>query len=178
LTKRLERNQTFEKELFVSIYDYSLHTLTGEELDLSEFKGKVTLMVNVASKCGLTPQYEGLEDLQKRYAGQGFTVLGFPCNQFGGQEPGTADEIAEFCSATYGVSFPLTEKVDVNGQQQAPIYRELTAVADADGQAGEIQWNFEKFLISPEGEVVQRFRPSVTPESDTVVKAIESVLPN
>jgi glutathione peroxidase len=161
----------------MSIYDPSLHTLAGDPTSLADFRGKALLVVNVASKCGLTPQYEGLERLQKTYADKGFTVLGFPCNQFGGQEPGSSEEIATFCSATYGVTFPMFEKVDVNGQQRHPIYEELTAVPDAAGEAGDIQWNFEKFLISPTGEVVQRFRPTVDPEAPEVVEAIEAVLP-
>ena len=135
------------------------------------------LLVNVASKCGLTPQYEGLERLQRTYGDRGFSVLGFPCNQFAGQEPGTSDEIAEFCSATYGVSFPLFEKVDVNGGNRHPIYDELTAVPDAEGEAGDVQWNFEKFLVSPGGEIVRRFRPTVDPEAPEVVDAIEATLP-
>jgi glutathione peroxidase len=161
----------------MSIYDPSLHTLAGDPTSLSDFRGKALLVVNVASKCGLTPQYEGLERLQKTYADKGFTVLGFPCNQFGGQEPGSSEEIATFCSSTYGVTFPMFEKVDVNGQQRHPIYEELTAVPDAAGEAGDIKWNFEKFLISPTGEVVQRFRPTVDPEAPEVVEAIEAVLP-
>jgi glutathione peroxidase len=132
----------------------------------------------VASKCGLTPQYEGLERLQQTYGDRGFSVLGFPCNQFAGQEPGTSEEIAEFCSATYGVSFPLFEKVDVNGGDRHPIYDQLTAVPDAEGEAGDIQWNFEKFLVSPDGEIVKRFRPTVDPEAPEVVDAIEASLPH
>jgi glutathione peroxidase len=137
----------------------------------------VTLVVNVASRCGLTPQYEDLEVLQKQYQGRGFTVLGVPCNQFGQQEPGSPEEIATFCSMTYGVTFPMTEKVEVNGSGRHPLFEQLTATPDAEGQAGDVQWNFEKFLISPDGEVVARFRPKVTPGSDEVVAAIESVLP-
>jgi glutathione peroxidase len=129
--------------------------------------------VNVASKCGLTPQYEGLERLQKRFGGDSFTVLGVPCNQFMGQEPGTPEEIAEFCSTTYGVSFPLTEKIDVNGEARHRLYAELTSVADAAGDAGDVQWNFEKFLVGADGSVT-RFRPTVDPEADEIVAAIES----
>lgn len=131
----------------------------------------------MASKCGLTPQYEGLERLQKRYADRGFTVLGFPSNQFAGQEPGTAEEIATFCSATYGVSFPLYEKSDVNGDQRHPLYAALTETADAEGQAGDVQWNFEKFLVGADGQVVGRFRPRTEPEADEIVAAIEAQLP-
>jgi glutathione peroxidase len=127
----------------------------------------------VASKCGLTPQYEGLERLQKRFGGDAFTVLGVPCNQFMGQEPGTPEEIAEFCSTTYGVSFPLTEKIDVNGDGRHRLYTELTAVADGAGDAGDVQWNFEKFLVGADGSVT-RFRPTVDPEADEIIAAIES----
>jgi glutathione peroxidase len=140
---------------------------------LPDTDGKTVLVVNVASKCGLTPQYEGLERLQKRFGGDSFTVLGVPCNQFMGQEPGTPEEIAEFCSATYGVSFPLTEKIDVNGEARHRLYTELTAVADAAGDAGDVQWNFEKFLVGADGSVT-RFRPTVDPEADEIVAAIES----
>jgi glutathione peroxidase len=160
------------------IYDVALKALDGGPLDAEALRGKATLIVNVASRCGLTPQYEGLEKLQEQYKGRGFTVLGAPCNQFGQQEPGTPEEIATFCSTTYGVSFPLTEKLDVNGPGRHPLYRQLTAVPDAAGEAGDVQWNFEKFLVSPEGEVVARFRPQVTPGSDEVRLAIESALPN
>jgi glutathione peroxidase len=140
---------------------------------LPDTDGKTVLVVNVASKCGLTPQYEGLERLQKRFGGDSFTVLGVPCNQFMGQEPGTPTEIAEFCSSTYGVSFPLTEKIDVNGDDRHRLYSELTAVADAAGDAGDVQWNFEKFLVGADGSVT-RFRPTVDPEADEIVAAIES----
>jgi len=163
----------------VSIYDaLSISALDGQPLDLEQFKGKTTLIVNVASRCGLTPQYTGLEQLQERYAPSGFSVLGVPCNQFGGQEPGSAEQIAEFCSTTYGVSFPMTEKVDVNGAARHPLYQRLTTTTDAQGKAGDIQWNFEKFLISPSGEVVARFRPQTEPLSADVVGAIESELPS
>jgi glutathione peroxidase len=161
----------------MSIYDLNIGALDGSPLDLSSLKGREVLVVNVASKCGLTPQYAGLEDLQKRYGDRGFTILGVPCNQFGGQEPGTPDEIASFCSTTYGVTFPLTEKVDVNGQRRHPLYQALTETADSQGNAGDIQWNFEKFLISPEGEIVARFRPPTEPGSEEVVGAIEAHLP-
>ena len=147
-------------------------------MDLGQFKGKATLVVNVASKCGLTPQYAGLEELHARFADQGFSVLGVPCNQFGGQEPGSDEEIATFCSTTYGVTFPMTEKVDVNGDARHPLYRELTAKEDADGKAGDIQWNFEKFLVSPEGDIVARFRPMTAPEDADLVKAVEAALPS
>ena len=160
-----------------NLADIPLRTITGEPASLAEHHGKVLLVVNVASRCGLTPQYEGLERLQKRYADRGFTVLGFPCNQFGGQEPGSAEEITEFCSTTYGVTFPLYEKADVNGPGRQPLYAALTEVPDASGQAGDIQWNFEKFLIAPDGTVAARFRPRTEPESEEVTGAIEALLP-
>ena len=150
--------------------------MSGEESSLAPYAGKSLLVVNVASKCGLTPQYEGLENLQKTYADKGFSVVGFPCNQFMGQEPGTAEEIQTFCSTTYGVTFPLFEKIDVNGDERSPIYAELTKVADAEGYSGDVRWNFEKFLVSPDG-TVQRFAPQVTPEDPVLVSAIESSLP-
>ena len=161
----------------MSIYDPPLHALDGTPVSIGDFRGKALLVVNVASKCGLTPQYEGLERLQKTYGDKGFSVLGFPCNQFGEQEPGSSEEIATFCSATYGVTFPMFEKIDVNGDHRNPVYEELTAVPDADGEAGDIQWNFEKFLVSPQGEIVQRFRPMVDPEAPEVTDAIEANLP-
>ena len=160
----------------MSIYDHPVTALDGSDADLHDYEGKVALVVNVASKCGLTPQYEGLEKLQKTYGDQGFTVLGFPCNQFLGQEPGTSEEIATFCSTTYGVTFPMFEKIDVNGDDQHPLYAELTQVEDADGTAGDVQWNFEKFLLAPDGTVT-RFRPGVEPEDPAIVSAIEANLP-
>ncbi|MEU2262976.1 glutathione peroxidase [Streptomyces sp. NPDC019645] len=160
----------------MSVHDIPLRTLSGEETSLADHRGKAVLVVNVASRCGLTPQYAGLERLQKTYADRGFTVLGVPCNQFLGQEPGTSEEIATFCSATYGVTFPLLEKTDVNGDERHPLYTELTRFPDADGEAGDVQWNFEKFLVSPQGDVVARFRPRVEPEAAEVVAAIEAQL--
>jgi glutathione peroxidase len=162
----------------MSLYDIKLTTLTGEPTTLADLRGKAALIVNVASKCGLTPQYSGLERLQERYADRGFTVVGVPCNQFGNQEPGTAEDIQTFCSTTYGVTFPMMSKVDVNGPDRHPLYQELVRTTDADGTAGDIQWNFEKFLIDPEGEVVSRFRPMTEPEDAAVLTALESVLPN
>ena len=156
--------------------DVQIDALKGGSAELSQYTGQVVLVVNVASKCGLTPQYTGLERLQERYAGQGFTVLGVPCNQFLGQEPGTAEEIAEFCSATYGVSFPLTEKVEVNGEGRHALYERLVGFADAEGHSGDIRWNFEKFLIGRDGQVVARFSPQTEPESAEVVAAIEAQL--
>ena len=162
----------------VSLYDIPLRTLSGDPTSLADHKGKALLLVNVASKCGLTPQYEGLERLQQRYAERGFTVLGFPCNQFAGQEPGTAEEIRTFCSTSYGISFPLLEKIEVNGAGRHPLFVALTQVADASGQAGDVQWNFEKWIVSPQGEAVARIRPRTEPESEEVVAAIEAQLPD
>jgi len=160
----------------MTIYDHDVSALGGFPADLHAYAGKAVLIVNVASKCGLTPQYNGLERLQERYADRGFSVLGFPCNQFGGQ--GTAEEIQEFCSATYGVTFPMFEKINVNGDGRHPLYSELTAVPDAAGEAGDIQWNFEKFLIAPDGTIMSRFRPGTEPESDEIIAAIEANLPS
>lgn len=160
----------------MSIYATSISRLDGTPDAMSQVAGKVTLVVNVASKCGLTPQYEGLETLQKTYGDRGFSVLGVPCNQFKGQEPGSAAEIAEFCSATYGVTFPLTEKVDVNGDGRHPLYEQLAPVADGEGASGDIRWNFEKFLVGRDGRVIARFSPMVAPEAPEVISAIESAL--
>ena len=151
-----------------------LHGLTAlDGTTLPDTDGRTVLVVNVASKCGLTPQYEGLERLQRRFGGDAFTVLGVPCNQFMGQEPGSAEEILTFCSTTYGVSFPLTEKIEVNGDDRHALYATLTAVADAEGAAGDVQWNFEKFLVGADGSIT-RFRPTVDPEADELVAAIEA----
>ena len=160
----------------MSLFDIPLKALDGADLPAEATEGKVVLMVNVASRCGLTPQYTGLEALQQQFAGDGFTVLGAPCNQFGEQEPGSADEIQTFCSTTYGTSFPMTEKLEVNGDGRHPLYTELTATPDAQGEAGDVQWNFEKFLVGPSGDVLARFRPTVEPESDEVVAAIQAAL--
>ncbi|GAA1692014.1 glutathione peroxidase [Fodinicola feengrottensis] len=159
----------------MGIQDIPLTTLDGSPSTLGALGDKALLVVNVASKCGLTPQYEGLERLQKRYADRGFSVVGFPCNQFAGQEPGSAEEIQEFCSTTYGVSFPLFEKIDVNGESRHPLYAELTKVADAEGAAGDVQWNFEKFLVTADGSVT-RFRPRTEPEDEIVTSAIDAAL--
>ncbi|MFL6053499.1 MAG: glutathione peroxidase [Actinoallomurus sp.] len=161
----------------MTIHDVDIERLEGGSADLGQYRGKTVLLVNVASKCGLTPQYEGLQRLQETYADRGFTVLGVPCNQFAGQEPGTPEEIAQFCSTTYGVDFPLTEKVDVNGEHRHPLYAELVTVPDASGYTGDIRWNFEKFLIGPDGTVVARFDPRMEPDTDEVVGAIERSLP-
>jgi glutathione peroxidase len=150
--------------------------LAGGPADLASYLGKVVLVVNVASRCGLTPQYGGLEKLHEQYAEKGFTVLGVPCNQFLGQEPGSAQEIAEFCSATYGVTFPMTEKVEVNGEGRHALYERLVGFADAEGHSGDIRWNFEKFLIGRDGEVVARFSPQTEPEAAELVAAVEKAL--
>lgn len=154
-----------------------LLTLAGTPLDEAALHGQAVLVVNVASRCGLTPQYAGLERLQERYRERGFTVLGVPCDQFAGQEPGTAEEIQTFCSTAYGVSFPLTEKLEVNGPARHPLYSTLSDTEDAAGEAGDVQWNFEKFLVSPDGSPVGRFRPTVEPESAELIAAIEATLP-
>ncbi|MDQ1374602.1 MAG: glutathione peroxidase [Actinomycetota bacterium] len=162
----------------MGLFDHQINRITGEPATLAEHKGDVLLIVNVASKCGLTPQYTGLQKIQEEYGDRGFSVLGFPCNQFLGQEPGTAEEIQEFCSTTYGIDFPLFEKIDVNGEERHPIYDELTTVADAEGHSGDVRWNFEKFLVSPGGEIVARFSPTVEPEDAQVTRAIEANLPS
>ena len=161
----------------MTLYDIPVKTLSGEDSSLGALAGKTLLVVNVASKCGLTPQYAALEALHARLADRGFSVVGFPCNQFMGQEPGTAEEIEEFCSTTYGVTFPMFEKIEVNGEGRHPIYDELTAVPDADGAAGDVQWNFEKFLLGPDGTVLARFRPRTVPDDPAVLAAIEKHLP-
>jgi glutathione peroxidase len=162
----------------MALTNLPINSLEGEPTSLSDLPGRAVLAVNVASRCGLTPQYEGLERLQETYGDRGLTVVGFPCNQFMGQEPGSPDEIRQFCSTTYGVTFPLMEKIDVNGEHRHPIYEELTQFPDGEGQAGDIQWNFEKFVISPGGEVLARFRPPVDPEDPAVVSVIEAALPS
>jgi glutathione peroxidase len=160
------------------LLDLPVTTLDGEPTTLGALTGgRTTLVVNVASRCGLTPQYTGLEELHEEYADRGFTVLGVPCNQFMGQEPGASDEIAEFCSATYGVTFPMTEKVEVNGPDAHPLYQQLTAAPDASGKAGDVQWNFEKFLLDGSGRVVGRFRPRTEPDAPEIRAAIEAALP-
>ena len=159
-----------------SIYDLELPRLSGKPEKLADYAGKVILAVNVASKCGFTPQYAGLQDLYTRYSEQGLTILGFPCNQFFHQEPGNAEQIQEFCSINYGVTFPLFEKVDVKGPEQSPLYAILTQTPDDAGSAGSVKWNFEKFLVNREGRAVRRFRSKVTPQDPKLVEAIESLL--
>ena len=160
----------------MSIYDADVNTLEGEPTTLADFKGKALLFVNVASQCGLTPQYEGLEQLHETFGERGFEVLGFPCNQFGEQEPGSPSEIATFCSTTYGVTFPMFEKIEVNGDRRHALYEQLTPVADGEGHSGDIRWNFEKFLVDRDGTVIARFSPLVEPESDQLTDAIETAL--
>ena len=162
----------------MSLLDTPIARLDGTPATLGEITGgNAALLVNVASRCGLTPQYTGLEALHEEYADRGFTVVGIPCNQFGRQEPGSSDEIAEFCSATYGVTFPMTEKVDVNGDDRHPLYQQLTEVADGERHSGDIRWNFEKFVIAPGGEIVARFNPMTDPEAPEVIETIEKSLP-
>ena len=153
-----------------------LRTLDGEPTTLSDLGPGPYLVVNVASRCGLTPQYRQLEEIAGRYRERGLTVIGVPCNQFGGQEPGSAEEIATFCSTTYGVTFPMLEKTDVNGAQRHPLYEVLAAATDDAGEAGDIQWNFEKFLVDGSGTVAKRFRPRTTPDDPAVTGAIEALL--
>lgn len=158
-----------------SLYQIPLTLIDGTETSFGQFRGKTVLVVNVASKCGFTPQYAGLEALYQKYTDDGFVVLGLPCNQFGAQEPGTEDDIQAFCELNFGVSFPLTAKVDVRGKNQHPLYAELTRFKTGV-MPGLIKWNFEKFLVNTDGEIVNRFAPTVKPESDQIVQAIEKVL--
>jgi len=159
-----------------TVLDLKMKALDGKDVDLADYKGKVVLIVNVASKCGLTPQYEQLEAIYKKYNEEGLAVLGFPCNQFGGQEPGTAEEIQEFCKANYGVTFDLFEKIDVNGDGAAELYKTLTALETKPTGPGKISWNFEKFLVDRNGVVVARFGPKTKPDDPEVTKAIEAEL--
>jgi glutathione peroxidase len=161
-----------------AIWTAPVHTLKGEPTTLAAYKGKALMVVNVASKCGNTPQYATLEALQKKYESKGFTVIGFPCNQFHGQEPGTAEEIATFCATNYGITFPIMEKIEVNGDGRHPIYKALTPIADASGHEGDIRWNFEKFVVSADGKKVTRFSPKVKPEDPAVIAAVEAALPH
>ena len=161
----------------MTVHDIAVKTLYGQEASLGDLAGNTLFVVNVASQCGLTPQYAGLQRLHDQFSERGFAVVGFPCNQFGQQEPGNAGEIKEFCTVNYGVTFPMFEKIEVNGPGRHPLYAELTAVPDAAGEAGDIQWNFEKFLVGPDGKVVARFRPLTEPEDPEVVSAIEANLP-
>jgi glutathione peroxidase len=161
-----------------SLYHVPLTALDGRPLDRELLRGRVTLVVNVASECGYTPQYAGLQRLYEQYRERGLVVLGAPCNQFGGQEPGTAEEIAEFCSTKYSVSFPLTEKLAVNGPDRHPLYERLAGVSDADGVAGDVKWNFEKFVVSPDGLAVARFRAETEPDDPRLLATIDAQLPD
>lgn len=159
-----------------ALLKHEMKSLTGKKVDLAKYDGKVLLIVNVASQCGATPQYKPLEYLHEKYSEMGLAVLGFPCNQFGSQEPGSDDDVAEFCQKNYGVKFDMFSKIDVNGDKAADLYKQLTSKATFDKDAGPVKWNFEKFLVSKEGKVVARFRTKVQPDSDEVVKAIEAEL--
>jgi glutathione peroxidase len=161
----------------MTIYDVEIDALQGGPANLAQYRDKALLIVNVASRCGLTPQYAGLQKLADSYAERGLQVLGVPCNQFGGQEPGTADEIAQFCDVNYGVRFPLTEKVDVNGPDRHPLYEHLVGAPDETGEAGEVQWNFEKFIVGTDGKVAARLRPGVAPDAPELIAAVERALP-
>jgi glutathione peroxidase len=161
----------------MTIFDVAMGALGGGPAELDRYRGHPVLVVNVASRCGLTPQYAGLQALHDTYADRGLVVLGVPCNQFGGQEPGTAGDIEEFCQVNYGVTFPLTEKVDVNGPSRHPLYAELVASSDEEGYSGDIRWNFEKFLVAPDGSVATRFAPQTDPQDAGVTAAVEKLLP-
>jgi glutathione peroxidase len=164
------------KNQMPSPLSYTMKSLDGQDVDLSKYKGKVVLIVNVASECGLTGQYKPLQRLHEKYKDEGFVVLGFPCNQFGSQEPGSAEEIKTFCTKNYGVTFDMFAKVDVNGDNAAPLYKTLTATSTKPAGPGKISWNFEKFLIGRDGQVVARFSPRTEPSDDQVVSAIEAEL--
>ncbi len=159
-----------------SLHDFTLDTIDGEERSLAEYRGQVVLVVNVASRCGLTPQYDGLQRLQETYGSRGFSVLGFPCNQFGGQEPGTDAEVKAFCSANYGATFPLFSKIEVNGDGRHPLYAWLTAQSTEPDGSGDIKWNFAKFVVDRDGRVAARFAPPTEPQAAELVEAIESAL--
>ncbi|WP_433529217.1 glutathione peroxidase [Micromonospora sp. CA-263727] len=161
----------------MTVFDIPIGALTGGPADLAQYRGRALLVVNVASRCGLTPQYAALQALQDEYADRGLTVLGVPCNQFAGQEPGSAAEISEFCQVNYGVAFPLTEKVDVNGPDRHPLYASLVDTPDAEGHTGDVRWNFEKFLVAPDGAVTARFAPTVTPDDPALRATLEKLLP-
>ncbi|HET6560326.1 MAG TPA: glutathione peroxidase [Marmoricola sp.] len=161
----------------MSTHEQKIARLDGTPSTLGEITGgNAALVVNVASRCGMTPQYSVLEELHEQYAPRGFTVVGVPCNQFGGQEPGSSEEIAEFCSATYGVTFPMTEKVDVNGEQRHPLFAELTQVPREGKEAADVSWNFEKFLLDAAGRPVARFSSQTQPDDPEVVEAVEALL--
>jgi glutathione peroxidase len=176
-TRTNQSAHTLTAQAATSIFETPVDTLEGKPSSLGAHRGKALLVVNVASRCGLTPQYEALEKLHEEYAARGFSVVGFPCNQFGAQEPGTAEEIKSFCSLTYGVTFPMFEKIEVNGPGRHPIYSELTRVPDSAGTGGDIRWNFEKFVIAADGRTVTRFAPPTAPYDPAVIAAIEAGLP-
>ena len=159
-----------------SLHDFSMKNIDGEEQSLADFEGKVVLLVNVASQCGLTPQYKGLEALQQKYAENGFAVLGFPCNQFAGQEPGSDADVKQFCETSFGITFPMFSKIDVNGEDQAPLYKWLTSTPTTPEAEGDIKWNFGKFLVGKNGQIVSRFEPPTDPEAKEVLAAIEAAL--
>lgn len=159
-----------------TLHDFTMKTIDGREQSLREYEGKAVLVVNVASKCGLTPHYEGLEKLYETYGERGFAVLGFPCNQFGAQEPGTEAEIQAFCTSNYGVRFPMFAKIDVNGEGAHPLYRWLEEQGTEPDGPGDIKWNFAKFLVGKDGRVLARFAPTVTPEAPELVTAIERAI--
>lgn len=158
-----------------SIFDYKMKDIDGKEVSLDKYKGKIILVVNVASKCGYTPQYEGLQNLYETYKDDGLVILGFPANNFNGQEPGSNEEIKQFCTLNYGVEFPMFSKVSVKGDDQSELFKFLTQAQNPDF-TGEIKWNFEKFLINKEGELIRRFRSNVEPESDEIVTAVTKAL--
>jgi len=161
-----------------ALWSAPIKTLKGQPTTLAAYQGKALMLVNVASQCGNTPQYATLEALQKKYEPKGFTVIGFPCNQFGGQEPGTAEEISQFCATNYGITFPIMEKIEVNGPGRHDIYKTLTQVADAGGHSGDIRWNFEKFVVSADGTKITRFAPKTKPDDPSVIAAVEAALPH
>jgi glutathione peroxidase len=165
-----------DKELD-AMWSTPIKTLKGQPTTLAAYKGKALMLVNVASQCGNTPQYATLEALQKKYQAKGFTVVGFPCNQFGGQEPGSSEEIAKFCATNYGITFPIMEKIEVNGPGRHDVYKVLTPIADASGHSGDIRWNFEKFIVSADGKQITRFSPKTKPDDPTVIAAVEAALP-
>jgi glutathione peroxidase len=167
---------TVTKELD-PMWNAPIKTLKGQPTTLAAYKGKALMLVNVASQCGNTPQYATLEALQKKYADKGFQVIGFPCNQFGGQEPGSSEDIAHFCAVNYGITFPIMEKIEVNGPGRHDIYKALTPIADASGHDGDIRWNFEKFVVSADGKHITRFSPKQKPDDPTVIAAVEASLP-
>ena len=177
LVKEIEApNTPSTQEIGMTALSYDMTTLSGETVSLSKYKGNVVLMVNVASECGLTPQYEQLQALHQKYSGQGLAVVGFPCNQFGGQEPGTAKEIQQFCSQNYGVEFDMFAKVDVNGEDACDLYKYLTQLDTQPKGPGDIGWNFEKFLIGRDGNVVARYGPQTTPDAPEIIEAVETAL--